>query len=168
MRDCALGTISREEPQAPDSSRLHRLLKKSGKQIPRGLKSARDEKIRDLDAGLKARSTRATPIHRVFPPSVQPPGTRRCRLEDRVPAGADARISSAEKRPVSPLPRLDLFPHLTQGLRPGLTAMPPLRGWLARDSIMLSHQKIAFEVATQSLRARSTLPVHPIEFFSSL
>ena len=44
------------------------------------------------------------------------------------------------------------FSHLTRGLRPGLTAKPPLRGWLVRSSSISSHREIAIAVATQSLK----------------
>jgi len=41
-------------------------------------------------------------------------------------------------------------------MRPVLNAKPPLRGDMDRNSIALFHQQIAFAVATQSLKARST------------
>ena len=49
-----------------------------------------------------------------------------------------------------------LFSHLIARLRRRLTQMSPLRGWGECSSRVLSHRKIAFAVATQSLKARST------------
>ncbi len=52
---------------------------------------------------------------------------------------------------MSPLPRLAIFSRLTQGLRPGLTAISPLRGCWRRDARGLFHREISLPVATQSL-----------------
>jgi hypothetical protein len=53
---------------------------------------------------------------------------------------------------VSPLRGSGIFPIHTRGLRPGLNALPPLRGWFNWDSNFLSRYEIAFPVATQSLK----------------
>jgi len=48
-------------------------------------------------------------------------------------------------RTLSPLTRLGIIPHFTRGLRPGLTALPPLRGWYQDISGIVIHKNIAHE-----------------------
>ena len=47
----------------------------------------------------------------------------------------------------------NFFPFTPRGLRPGLTSMPPLRGWFDCSKFTLFHFKIVAVVATQSLKA---------------
>ena len=54
-------------------------------------------------------------------------------------------------QPVPPLRGSGISPIHTRGLCPGLTSMPPLRGWFDWSSRMLVHFKIATAVAKQSL-----------------
>ena len=55
-------------------------------------------------------------------------------------------------RTVSPLTRLGSNSDLTRGLRPGLTALPPLRGWYQDISGIVIHKNIAHEdIARETL-----------------
>jgi hypothetical protein len=59
-----------EEQQIPH--RLNRLLKKSKKQIPRGLKPTRDDKHKELNGAPKGAPLSNTPLKPTFPAALRP------------------------------------------------------------------------------------------------
>jgi hypothetical protein len=61
------------------------------------------------------------------------------------------RLSETVSQPLSPLRGSDLFSTLPRGLRPGLTALPPLCGSFDRLSTGWFHCKIFGPIATHSL-----------------
>ena len=63
-------------------------------------------------------------------------------------------------RTVSSLKGLVIFFHFTQGFRPGLTAIPPLRGSILRDPFHRANSK---RVLTHALKARSTQATATLE-----
>jgi hypothetical protein len=67
--------------------------------------------------------------------------------EQRIPRGL-----KRLRRDCDAATRLGSFFHFTRGLRPGLTAKPPLRGSGVRLSIVLFHLQTLFRVVTQSLK----------------
>jgi hypothetical protein len=53
------------------TARLNRLLKKSEKQIPRGLKPPRDDKNKGLNGAPEGAPLQKHPMHKVFPQAVK-------------------------------------------------------------------------------------------------
>ena len=63
-----------------------------------------------------------------------------------------ARLKCVRENPVA-APRLGKIFHFTRGLRPGLTSLPPLRGWIQSIPASLSHRKLFLRVLTQTLKS---------------